>query len=128
MLVGESTTVGTTRICWFAVSGSSKNTNGTTVPPQAFMENIQIRVNGTSGGRLYDGGNNDGSRILPSVTNHNPTASVPWTNVSSIQMLFEDTVGNQYVSYWNRAPQRRKPELKLQLTGCVPPWLPRRKL
>jgi len=82
-----------------------KNTNGTTVAPQSFMENIQIRVNGTSGGRLYDGGNDDNSRILPSVTNHTPTAVVAWTNVSSIQMLFEDTVGNQYVSYWNRAAQ-----------------------
>lgn len=82
-----------------------KTTNGTTVPPQSFMENIQIRVNGTSGGRLYDGGNNDSSRILPAVTNHTPTAAVPWTNVSSIQMVFEDTVRNQYVSYWNRAAQ-----------------------
>ena len=82
-----------------------KTTNGTTVAPQAFMENIQIRVNGTSGGRLYDGGNDYSSRILPAVTNHTPTASVPWTNVSSIQMVFEDTVRNQYVSYWNRAAQ-----------------------
>lgn len=82
-----------------------KNTNGTTVPPQSFMENIEIRVNGTSGGRLYDGGNDYNNRILPAVTNHTPTASVPWTNVSSIQMLFVDTVGNQYVSYWNRAAQ-----------------------
>lgn len=84
-----------------------KTTNGTTVGPQAFMENIQIRVNGTTGGRLYDGGNNDNnSRILPAVTNHTlTTTSVPWTNVSSIQMVFEDTVRNQYVSYWNRAAQ-----------------------
>ncbi|KAF0176667.1 MAG: Ig family protein [Limisphaerales bacterium] len=82
-----------------------KTTNGATVGPQAFMENIEIRVNGTSGGRLYDGGNDYNSRILPAVTNHTPTASVPWTNVSSIQMLFVDTVGNQYVSYWDRATQ-----------------------
>jgi len=82
-----------------------KSTNGTTVAPQAFMDNIQIRVNGTSGGRLYDGGNDYDSRILPATTNHTPTAAVPWTNVASIQMLFVDTVGNQYVSYWNRAAQ-----------------------
>ena len=82
-----------------------KTTNGATVAPQAFMDNIQIRVNGTSGGRLYDGGNDYDSRILPATTNHTPTAAVPWTNVASIQMLFVDTVGNQYVSYWNRAAQ-----------------------
>lgn len=82
-----------------------KNTNGTTVGAQPFMENIEIRVNGTSGGRLYDGGNDFDSRILPAITNHTPTASVPWTNVSSIQMVFVDTVGNQYVSYWDRAAQ-----------------------
>lgn len=82
-----------------------KNTNGTTVAPQAFMDNIQIRVNGTSGGRLYDGGNDYDGRILPAITNHTPTAAVLWTNVASIQMLFVDTVGNQYVSYWNRAAQ-----------------------
>ncbi|MEQ2007549.1 MAG: Ig domain-containing protein, partial [Limisphaerales bacterium] len=82
-----------------------KNTNGTTVPPQSFMENIEIRVNGTTGGRLYDGGNDHRNLILPAVTNHTLTASVAWTNVSSIQMLFVDTVGNQYVSYWNRAAQ-----------------------
>lgn len=84
-----------------------KNSSGTTVAPQSFMENIEIRVNGTTGGRLYDGGNNDNSsRILPSVTNHTlTTTSIAWTNVASIQMLFVDTVGNQYVSYWNRAAQ-----------------------
>lgn len=82
-----------------------KNSSGTTVAPQSFMENIEIRVNGTSGGRLYDGGTDHNSSILPATTNHTPSASVPWTNVSSIQMLFVDTVGNQYVSYWNRAAQ-----------------------
>ncbi len=82
-----------------------KDASGATVGPQAFMDNIQIRVNGTSGGRLYDGGNEYNGRILPGVTNHTPTTAVAWTNVSSIQMLFVDTVGNQYVSYWDRAAQ-----------------------
>ncbi len=84
---------------------SYRDASGATVGPQAFMENIQIRVNGTSGGRLYDGGHDHNGRILPAVTNHTPTTAVAWTNVSSIQMLFEDTVGNQYVTYWNRAAQ-----------------------
>ncbi|MEN9573817.1 MAG: hypothetical protein RL514_1672 [Verrucomicrobiota bacterium] len=82
-----------------------KTTNGTPVAPPAFMERIEIRVNGANGGRLYDVGQNDDQRILPATTNHTVIGSVAWTNVSSIQMVFRDTPGNQYVSYWNRAPQ-----------------------
>lgn len=81
-----------------------KNSNGTTVAPQPFMANIQLRVEGITGGRLYDAGN-DNNTILPATTNHTPTAPVVWTNVSMIQALFVDTVGNQYVSYWRRAAQ-----------------------
>ena len=82
-----------------------KNSSGMTVAPQPYMANIQLRVDGISGGRLYDAGNDYNNTILPATTNHTPTASVVWTNVSSIQALFVDTVGNQYVSFWTRVPQ-----------------------
>ena len=82
-----------------------KSSAGATLPPQPFMDRIQIRINGTTGGRVYDGGLDYNNLILAGTTNHTVTANVAWTNVSSIQMVFIDTVGNQYVSYWDQAPQ-----------------------
>ncbi|EEF61768.1 Ig domain-containing protein [Pedosphaera parvula] len=80
-----------------------KSSSGATIAAPAFMGNIEIRVEGFNG-RLYDAGNEQ-NRIAPSVTNHFPTQTIIWTNVTSIGMVFNDLVGNSYDSYWNRTLQ-----------------------
>jgi hypothetical protein len=81
-----------------------KNPNGTTIPAQPFMNSIEVRVQGFSG-TLYDTEFNNNSSIPPSMTNHILSQTVFWTNVTSIEMVFGDTQGNQYDSYWNRSAQ-----------------------
>jgi len=86
------------------VNWTYKNPSGATIGAQPFMNNIEIRVQGLSG-TLYDTENNNNNPISPSVTNHVLPVTVFWTNVTSIQMVFNDTQGNQYDSYWNRSSQ-----------------------
>ncbi|MEY2429534.1 MAG: hypothetical protein QOJ40_2419, partial [Verrucomicrobiota bacterium] len=81
-----------------------KNPSGTTIPAQPFMNSIEVRVQGF-GGTLYDTEFNNNSSIPPSMTNHILSQTVFWTNVTSIEMVFRDTQGNQYDSYWNRNAQ-----------------------
>jgi hypothetical protein len=72
------------------------NGNPTALP--ASVTEIEIRIDGM-GGRLYDG------RVNPNETEHWLMGYVVWTNVSSIEMVYEDNNGNQYVAFWHRGSQ-----------------------
>ncbi|HKQ39784.1 MAG TPA: putative Ig domain-containing protein, partial [Verrucomicrobiae bacterium] len=75
-----------------------RDVNGASVGSAPFMRNIQIRIDGM-GGRLYD------AELGPDETSHMPFSPVSWTNVSSIQMVYDDNAGNQYVCFWDRGVQ-----------------------
>jgi hypothetical protein len=81
-----------------------KDTNGSTIGAQPFMKDVQVRVDGFSG-RIYDTGMNNNSNLPPTTTNIVPNVTVIWTNVTSIQMVYDDNQNNQFVSYWNRTLQ-----------------------
>jgi hypothetical protein len=51
------------------------------------------------GGRLYDG---DAS---PGQTSHTLASPVAWSNVTSLQMVYDDSLGSQYVMFWNQREQ-----------------------
>jgi hypothetical protein len=75
-----------------------RNASGATIAGPAFIETVEVRIDGI-GGRLYD------TEVLPSQTAHTLTSQVSWADVTSIQMLYNDDRGNQYVTFWNRATQ-----------------------
>jgi hypothetical protein len=75
-----------------------RDINGNTLPSAPFIRNIEIRVDGI-GGRLYD------ADVASDSISHIPLDPVAWTNVSSIQMVYNDDAGNQYVCFWHRGSQ-----------------------
>ncbi len=75
-----------------------RNMNGNAIGCPPFVASIEIRVEGI-GGRLYDG------EASPGQTNHAVTSPVAWTNVTSLQMVYNDTLGNQYDAFWNQREQ-----------------------
>jgi hypothetical protein len=75
-----------------------RDVNGSLLTSAPFIRDVQIRIDGW-GGRLYQ------ADVSPDTTTHVPFDPVPWTNVSSIQMVYNDDLGNQYVSFWNRGMQ-----------------------
>ena len=86
-----------------------RNISGSPTSPPSFIASIQIRIDGI-GGRLYDG------NISLGQTNHVLSFPVVWTNVSSVQMVYDDTLGNQYVKFWNRQDQPLQ-----NVSGPLPP-------
>jgi hypothetical protein len=86
------------------INWTYKDTNGNIIGAQPFLSRIQISVDGFAG-RLYDTGMDNNSTIAPTTTNHVPTQTLIWTNVTSIQMLYYDNQNNQFSSFWNRSPQ-----------------------
>ncbi|HUR46846.1 MAG TPA: putative Ig domain-containing protein [Candidatus Saccharimonadales bacterium] len=80
------------------ITWTFRDVNGNTIAPPAFMANINIRIDGI-GGRLYD------AQLSPTETSHTLNQSVVWTNISSISMVYDDTLNNQYVAFWNRGTQ-----------------------
>jgi hypothetical protein len=81
------------RIDW-----ARRDANGNLIAAPAFIKGIELRIDGM-GGRLYD------ADVAADATGHQLFSPVLWTNVSSIQMVYDDNVGNQYVSFWNRGAQ-----------------------
>ena len=75
-----------------------RDANGNFLAPAPFIRNIQIRIDGI-GGRLYE------ADVAPDSFSHMPLDPVTWTNVSSIQMVYDDDAGNQYVCFWERGLQ-----------------------
>src|SRR6185369_11647126 len=64
----------------------------------AFLTAIQLRMDGI-GGQFYNGD------AAPSETSHAVNTTVVWTNVSSLQMVYDDTSGSQYVTFWRQGVQ-----------------------
>jgi len=75
-----------------------RDANGNPIGVPSFMTGIEIRIDGI-GGRLYD------ADVSADATSHVVGAPVTWTNVSSIQMVYDDVQGNQYVCFWHRGNQ-----------------------
>lgn len=75
-----------------------RDVNGNQLASAPFMQNIEIRVDGM-GGRIYE------ADLSPDTTSHVPLNPVAWTDVSSIQMVYDDDAGNQYVCFWERGFQ-----------------------
>jgi hypothetical protein len=80
------------------ISWTFRDTNGASVGTPAFVDRINVRVDGF-GGRLFD------ADLTPDQTSVVVDQTVSWTNVSSIQMVYNDTLNNQYVTFWNRTTQ-----------------------
>lgn len=78
---------------------SFRDVNGSIISPPAFVARIELRVDKIDGGRLYDG------EAAPGATNHAVNSPVVWTNVSSLQMVYEDADANQYVKFWRLVDQ-----------------------
>lgn len=83
------------------INWTYKTTNGTTTTSQSYMHHIEVRVDGFNG-VLYKAGD-DGSSISTGTNSHTLSQSVLWSEVKGIQLLFVDTPGNRYISYWSRA-------------------------
>ena len=81
-----------------------KDMNGNTIGAQPFMRDVQVRVDGFSG-RIFDTEMNNNSSIAPATTNITPNVTIVWTNVTSIQMVYDDNQNNQFTSFWNRTLQ-----------------------
>ncbi|MDB6034115.1 MAG: hypothetical protein JWM16_4453, partial [Verrucomicrobiales bacterium] len=80
------------------ISWTYRDLNGAALPAPDFMASISIRIDGI-GGRLYD------TDLSPGQTSHVPVQSVIWSNVTSIQMVYNDNLNNQYVTFWDRGLQ-----------------------
>lgn len=65
---------------------------GLAISPPSFMKDVQLQVDDMSLGRVYNSPN-----VPPSTTNDTLTATVNWNNVSTIFMVYNDTLGNHYV-------------------------------
>jgi len=83
-----------TEILW-----DRRGTNGNTLASAPFIARIQVRIEGNQGDRLYE------SDVAPDATSHALSYPVTWTNVSSIQMAYDDDLGNQYTCFWHRGFQ-----------------------
>jgi hypothetical protein len=60
--------------------------------PPAYMTSIQVQIEGITGGRVYDS-----PALPPNATSHTLEIAVGWTNVSAINMTYDDSLGNHYV-------------------------------
>lgn len=81
-----------------SLTWSSRDRNGNLISIPPYLANINIRIDGI-GGRLYD------VNLSPNETSHDLGHPVVWTNVSSIQMVYDDNLGSEYVTFWNRGNQ-----------------------
>ncbi|MBW8863351.1 MAG: hypothetical protein JF609_00195 [Verrucomicrobia bacterium] len=63
----------------------------------AYVTSIQLQIEGYVGGRIYNSPN-----LMPAVTSHTLTSSVSWTNVSSFNLAYNDSLGNHYVVFFQK--------------------------
>ena len=82
-----------------------RDTSGNVIPPQPFMAEIGLSIEGTNQMRLYDVFTGGDNAIPSTTTNHVLTQTVHWTNVARVFMNFVDVVGNQFTSYWDRSSE-----------------------
>jgi len=77
---------------------SYRDVNGSLMSAPAYLARIEVRVDGI-GGQIYNGD------ATPGATNHAVNSPIAWTNVTSLQMVYDDTDGNQYVTFWRTGSQ-----------------------
>lgn len=82
-----------------SVSWTYQNaTTGSTISgTPAFITDIQVQVEGLVGGRIYNSPNLTGGAL-----SHTLTSTVNWTNVSVINMAYDDTLGNSYIVFFSK--------------------------
>ena len=66
--------------------------------PPAFMTGIQVQIEGYVGGRIYESPWSDD----PANTSHTLEESVLWSNVSAVNMAYDDSLGNHYVVFYQK--------------------------
>ncbi|HEY5915314.1 MAG TPA: hypothetical protein VJA21_32430, partial [Verrucomicrobiae bacterium] len=63
----------------------------------AYLTDIQVQLEGIVGGRIYD------SPVLGSgATMHSLTSPVNWSNIRSLNMAYDDSLGNHYVVWFSK--------------------------
>ena len=76
------------------------DTNGNTISPPSFVQNVIITLHSTNG-PLYQVG--FGDMPLPGSSTAHPLAyPVPWEEVVAMQLQFRDPAANTFISTWNR--------------------------
>jgi hypothetical protein len=58
----------------------------------AYVTDIQVQIDGSMVGRIYDS-----PLLTPGITAHTLPATVNWSNVDSLHMAYDDSLGNHYV-------------------------------
>lgn len=66
--------------------------------PPAFMTGIQVQLEGYMGGRIYNSPWSD----YPAVTNHTLEETILWSNVSGVNMAYDDSLGNHFVVFYRK--------------------------
>jgi hypothetical protein len=63
----------------------------------AYVTDLQVQIEGIVGGRIYNSPN-----LNSGVTSHTMTSSVNWSNVQTINMAYDDTLGNSYIIFFSK--------------------------
>ena len=73
------------------------NTGATLGGAPSYLTRIQVQIEGVVGGRIYNSPN-----LTPPTTSHLLSSTVNWSNVSTINMAYDDSLGNHYVLFFHR--------------------------
>jgi hypothetical protein len=76
-------------VSWIFKNASSGATLAGAPP---FLSNIQVQIDGTMTGRIYDSHD-----LSATTTNHTLSSTVNWSEANGITMAYEDSLENQYV-------------------------------
>jgi len=66
--------------------------------PPEFITGIQVQIEGYVGGRIYESPWSD----FPAVTSHTLEQTIQWSNVSMVNMAYDDSLGNHYVIFFQK--------------------------
>lgn len=73
-------------------------TTGATLPtPPSYLTELQIQLNPVTGGTLYNS-----EPLPPKATRETLTSPVRWSSVAVIAMAYGDSLGNQYVVFFQK--------------------------
>jgi hypothetical protein len=76
-------------VSWVYKDATTGATSGST---PAYLTGIQVEIDGILGGRIYDS-----PTLSASATSHALTSTVNWSNVQTLYMAYNDSLGNHYV-------------------------------
>ncbi len=63
----------------------------------AYVTDVKVEIDGLVGGRIYNS-----PTLTPDITRHVLSSMVNWTNVSTINMTYDDSLGNHYVTFFSK--------------------------